>query len=219
MWIVGRFIFAATISVHPVSLSVRIAAIPNARPKAPGMHNRFAFDPGSPHGGGNPVRSAKNTPTPPSTAQIANAGHPNTAACAGERKTCGKNVSISFTATRYAISPAYTSRDTRSVRVIAPLLECTRDRPRRIYATSYAKISSAARVCWPCSYREGCTTPTLFTPLQAIYTRPSGVATMLRTVPPPEGIGALANCSVFGSKRTIVFGFTPDSLYQTAPSG
>src|SRR6266850_367065 len=46
--------------------------------------------------------------------------------------------------------------------------------------------------------RAGSTTPTLFTPLQAIYTRPSAVATMWRTVPPPEGITARANCSVFG---------------------
>jgi len=41
-----------------------------------------------------------------------------------------------------------------------------------------------------------------------------GVATMLRTVPPPDGIDARANCSVFGSKRTMVLGFTPDSLYR-----
>src|SRR5260370_12174716 len=34
--------------------------------------------------------------------------------------------------------------------------------------------------------RARSTTPTLFTPLQAIYTRPSEVAAMLRTVPPPE---------------------------------
>ena len=46
--------------------------------------------------------------------------------------------------------------------------------------------------------RAGSTTPTLFTPLQAIYTRPSAVATMWRTVPPPEGIAARANCSVLG---------------------
>jgi hypothetical protein len=42
---------------------------------------------------------------------------------------------------------------------------------------------------------------------------------MFRTVPPPDGIAARANCSVLGSNRTIVFGFTPDSLYHTAPSG
>src|SRR6266403_2604931 len=67
--------------------------------------------------------------------------------------------------------------------------------------------------------RAGSTTPTLFTPLQAIYTRPSAVATMWRTVPPPEGIAARANCSVLGLNWMSVFGFTPDSLYQTSPSG
>src|SRR5579859_2805480 len=36
--------------------------------------------------------------------------------------------------------------------------------------------------------RAGTTTPTLFTPLHAIYTRPSTVAAILRTVPPPDGI-------------------------------
>src|ERR1700730_1648499 len=36
--------------------------------------------------------------------------------------------------------------------------------------------------------RARSTTPTLFTPLQAIYTRPSVVAAMLRTTPPPEGM-------------------------------
>src|SRR5713101_32558 len=67
--------------------------------------------------------------------------------------------------------------------------------------------------------RTRSTTPTLFTPLHAIYTRPSEVAAMLRTVPPPEGINARANCSVLGSNWMMVFGFTPDSLYQTIPSG
>lgn len=42
------------------------------------------------------------------------------------------------------------------------------------------------------------TTPTLFTPLQAIYTRPSEVAAIFRTVPPPDGIFARANFSVLG---------------------
>ena len=42
---------------------------------------------------------------------------------------------------------------------------------------------------------------------------------MLRTVPPPEGIFARANSSVLGLKRMSVFGLTPDSLYQTMPSG
>src|SRR6266571_5188030 len=67
--------------------------------------------------------------------------------------------------------------------------------------------------------RAGSTTPTLSTPLHAIYTRPSEVAAIFRTVPPPEGIFARANPSVFGSNWMMVFGFTPDSLYQTIPSG
>jgi hypothetical protein len=52
------------------------------------------------------------------TAQTASAGHENTVACAGERNTCGRIVSTSFTATRYTINPAYTARDTRNVRVM-----------------------------------------------------------------------------------------------------
>src|SRR5207247_617954 len=67
--------------------------------------------------------------------------------------------------------------------------------------------------------RAGSTTPTLLTPLHAIYTRPSEVAAIFRTVPPPEGMLARAKLSVFGSNRTMVLGFTPDSLYQTIPSG
>src|SRR5437667_5423062 len=63
------------------------------------------------------------------------------------------------------------------------------------------------------------TTPTLLTPLHARYTRPSDVAAMFRTVPPPDGISARANSSVFGLNRTTVFGATPDSLYHTIPSG
>ena len=35
-----------------------------------------------------------------------------------------------------------------------------------------------------------------------------------KTTPPPDGIAHVWNFSVFGSKRTTVFGFTPDSLYQ-----
>src|SRR5258708_38915822 len=62
-------------------------------------------------------------------------------------------------------------------------------------------------------------TPTLFTPLQAIYTHPSAVASMFRAVPPPDGVIARANCSGLGSNWMMVFGFTPDSLYQTIPSG
>jgi hypothetical protein len=42
---------------------------------------------------------------------------------------------------------------------------------------------------------------------------------MLRTVPPPDGMLARAKLSVFGLNWMMVFGFTPDSLYQTIPSG
>src|SRR5580693_10041107 len=71
--------------------------------------------------------------------------------------------------------------------------------------------------------RGGChlvtsTTATLFTPLHARYRRRSGVATMLRTTPPPDGISSLLKLSDLGSNLTSVFGFTPDSLYQTSPS-
>src|SRR5258708_38387396 len=62
------------------------------------------------------------------------------------------------------------------------------------------------------------TTATLFTPLQARNSRPSEVATILRTTPPPDGIGFVLKPSDFGSNLTSVFGFTPDSLYQTSPS-
>ena len=37
---------------------------------------------------------------------------------------------------------------------------------------------------------------------------------MLRTTPPPDGITQVWNFSVFGLKRTSVFGLTADSLYQ-----
>src|SRR5437764_13787519 len=40
---------------------------------------------------------------------------------------------------------------------------------------------------------------------------------MLRTMSPPHGIAQVWNVSVFGSNRTMVFGFAPDSLYQSAP--
>src|SRR5215472_1664093 len=61
--------------------------------------------------------------------------------------------------------------------------------------------------------------PTLSTPLHAMYTRPSAVAAILRTTPPPDGMFARANVAVLGSNRMMVFGCTPDSLYQTIPSG
>ena len=53
-------------------------------------------------------------------------------------------------------------------------------------------------------------------PLSAIAMLPSRVTIMLRTTPPPDGIAQVWNVSVDGSKRTNVFGRTPDSLYQTA---
>jgi hypothetical protein len=43
---------------------------------------------------------------------------------------------------------------------------------------------------------------------------PSGVCTMLRTTPPPDGITHVWNFSVLGSNRTTVFGCVFDSLYQ-----
>src|SRR6266566_2496819 len=58
------------------------------------------------------------------------------------------------------------------------------------------------------------TRATRLTPLHARARLPSRVTETLRTTPPPEGIAQVWNFSVFGSKRTIVFGFTPDSLYQ-----
>src|SRR6516164_2082512 len=64
----------------------------------------------------------------------------------------------------------------------------------------------------PTATHRASTTATLFTPLQARYRRPSRVATIFRTVPPPEGMASLPNASVLGSKRTSVFGLTPDSL-------
>src|SRR5215471_6015837 len=58
------------------------------------------------------------------------------------------------------------------------------------------------------------TKPMRFTPLQASTRLPSRVGIMFRTTPPPDGISQVWNCSVLGSKRTIVFGFVPDSLYH-----
>src|SRR2546427_12589609 len=62
------------------------------------------------------------------------------------------------------------------------------------------------------------TTATLFTPLHARYSLRSGVATMLRTTPPPDGICFVLKVSDLGLNLTRVLGFTPDSLYQTSPS-
>src|ERR671936_2108446 len=58
------------------------------------------------------------------------------------------------------------------------------------------------------------TSATRLTPLHARARLPSRVTDTLRTTPPPEGIAHVWNFSVLGSKRTIVFGLTPDSLYQ-----
>ena len=42
---------------------------------------------------------------------------------------------------------------------------------------------------------------------------------MLRTTPPPDGMTVDEKAFERGSNRTSVFGLTPDSLYQTMPSG
>src|SRR5207249_2745055 len=68
------------------------------------------------------------------------------------------------------------------------------------------------------SQRPTSATATLFTPLQARYSLPSGVAAMLRTTPPPDGMTVDEKAFERGSNRTSVFGLTPDSLYQTMPS-
>ena len=57
----------------------------------------------------------------------------------------------------------------------------------------------------------------MLTPLQARWSSRFGVATMLRTTPPPDGIGVRVNDFETGSNRTGVLGCTPDSLYQTMP--
>src|SRR5215471_6396208 len=61
------------------------------------------------------------------------------------------------------------------------------------------------------------TMPTILSALSAIAMFPSRVVIILRTTPPPAGIAHVWNFSVLGSKRTIVFGFTADSLYQISP--
>src|SRR5207302_5215493 len=61
------------------------------------------------------------------------------------------------------------------------------------------------------------TSPIWFTRLLARATLPSRVTSTLRTISPPPGIVQVWNFSVFGSKRTIVFGLASDSLYQMAP--
>src|SRR5205085_8140774 len=58
------------------------------------------------------------------------------------------------------------------------------------------------------------TRETVFTRLFARTKLPSRVTEVLRTMLPPPGIAQLWNLSAFGSNRTTVFGFVPDSLYQ-----
>ena len=60
------------------------------------------------------------------------------------------------------------------------------------------------------------TSAILSTPLQASAKPPAGVATMLRTTPPPDGIGHCSKLLVFGSKRTSMFCSAPVSTYQTS---
>src|SRR5437016_5916994 len=74
------------------------------------------------------------------------------------------------------------------------------------------------RVAIPIYSLTRSTTATLLTPLHARYSLRSGVATMFRTTPPPDGICFVLKVSDFGSNLTNVFGFTPDSLYQISPS-
>src|SRR5580700_2234531 len=61
------------------------------------------------------------------------------------------------------------------------------------------------------------TSATIFSPLSVRTSLPSAKCIMLRITPPPPGMSQVWNFSVLGSKRTNVFGFTPDSLYHTIP--
>ena len=56
------------------------------------------------------------------------------------------------------------------------------------------------------------------TPLHASARFPLDVVAMLRTTPPPEGIGHRSNFSLLGSKRTSMFGDVADSAYQISSS-
>src|SRR5262249_37664921 len=89
---------------------------------------------------------------------------------------------------------------------------------RRVRATRVSVRRRGAGVLACCrrrpAYFDNSTSPTLLTPLSAIAILPSFVGMMLRTTPPPPGMIHVWNFSVFGSKRTIVFGRTADSLYQ-----
>jgi len=52
------------------------------------------------------------------------------------------------------------------------------------------------------------------TPPHASARLPLDVVAMLRTTPPPEGIGHRSNFSLLGSKRTSMLGDIADSAYQ-----
>src|SRR5262245_47801592 len=60
------------------------------------------------------------------------------------------------------------------------------------------------------------TSPTSLVRLLASTGFPSRVTSILRTMSPPPGMAQLWNFSVLGSKRTMVLGLAPDSLYHTA---
>src|SRR5439155_25476395 len=64
------------------------------------------------------------------------------------------------------------------------------------------------------SYFPIFTSVTVFTRLFASTKSPSRVTDVLRTMLPPPGSCQLWNFVILGSKRTIVFGVVPDSLYQ-----
>src|SRR5204862_6824677 len=58
------------------------------------------------------------------------------------------------------------------------------------------------------------TSVTVLARLFASTKSPPFVTSVLRTMLPPPGMAQLWNFSVFGSKRTTVFGSVSDSLYQ-----
>ncbi len=73
--------------------------------------------------------------------------------------------------------------------------------------------SDGIRQSWS-GHFEIFTSVTALTRLLASTKSPSRVTDVLRTMLPPPGIVQLWNFSVFGSKRTTVFGVASDSLYQ-----
>src|SRR5712691_9965202 len=84
-----------------------------------------------------------------------------------------------------------------------------------LFASVRSRRDKAARkACRLLSYFGIVTRVTVFTRLLASTKLPSLVTSVLRTMLPPPGIAQLWNFSVLGSKRTTVFGFASDSLYQ-----